>query len=327
MRTRSIARSINGLHAAAALALWTLAGCAQEPLDPGALDLWDAGAGEPSLAELDELPEIDFADDEGIDPADVPAEIMDALRDEPIEKAIIGRDTRRLVGDTRVAPYRSVVQVLTQWKKGAAAVPCTGTMVAADAVLTAAHCLYNSSRTETGYPYSVVVVPGLYPKSPVPASGTPYSAPFGVSYAKKLFVPDRFKLENQNAWNRIPFDFAVIRLKVALPAAGKRGYGVHEEPIVEPTVLLGYHDDRQACLQMYESRDRVRQVLSNGTINHYTDLKPGASGAGIVSTGAWANKVFAIQSSHIDAGNRYNIATLITSDKLRSISSWVTRAL
>jgi hypothetical protein len=81
-------------------------------------------------------------------------------------------------------------------------------------------------------------------------------------------------------------------------------------------------------LQMYESKDIVRRIIDDGSFNHFTDLKPGASGGGIVGTGEWANTIFGIQSSHIDkVVNPYNIAATITADKHRTISSWVNRGL
>jgi len=328
-------------HFAAALAACsTLAACGSDDLADsyGAIAEADAAVSDDEkradlesdgyeLEAIEQLPALGAPEESVVDPQDVPDEVMTELREQIIDKAIVGADNRAIVRNSRVTPFKAVVQVLAQWKKGEAGIPCTGTMVAGDAVLTAAHCLYNSTRTANGFPYSVSVVPGLYPKSPLPASGVQYNTPFGVGYAKKLFVPDRFKSTDQDAWSRIPFDYAVIRLKAAIPNAGTRSFGVLEDLLSAPAVLDGYHEDKQDCLQMYESKDRVRKVLADGSFNHFTDLKPGASGGGIVGSGAWSNTIFGVQSSHIDEGNRYNIASTITESKYRSIKSWVTRVL
>jgi V8-like Glu-specific endopeptidase len=312
-----------------------------EPLSPARSEIveLDAALIEPSdsadledeghdIVVLDHLPDVGPPEESIVADADVPESVLQEIRGRQIDKAIVGKDSRAAIRDTKVAPYNAVAQVLVQWLKGEDAIPCTGTMVAPDAVLTAAHCVYNSARTLTGFPYSVSVVPGLYPKSPLPIGGTQYNAPFGVGYAKKLFVPDRFKATERNTWNRIPFDYAVARLKTPLAKAGVRSIGVREQLISQTTVLDAYHEDKQDCLRMHESKDIVRKLIDDGSFNHFTDLKPGSSGGGIVGTGEWANKVFGIQSSHIDkVANPYNIAATITADKYRVISSWVSRAL
>lgn len=338
MDNQPIIRTYAAIVASSCLAM---AACrADDPLHPHS-ELVDADAGlmAPSdiidlqseghdVVMLDQLPEVGAPEDSVVAAADVPEWIRQEIREQTVDKAIVGKDSRVPIRNSQIAPYNAVTQVLVQWFKGQKAIPCTGTMVAPDAVLTAAHCIFNSTRTETGFPYSVSVVPGLYPKSPLPSGGTLYNAPFGVGYGKKLFVPDGFRATDRNSWNRIPFDYGVVRLKTPLTKAGVRSIGVREQLISQTTVLDAYHEDKQACQQMHQSKDIVRRLIDNGSFNHYTDLKPGSSGGGIVGTGEWANTIFGIQSSHIDkSANPYNIAATITADKHRAISSWVTRAL
>src|SRR5689334_9721730 len=116
------------------------AACSGEPLD---VDL-DAGSIEPSdnaghdVVALDEPPEVGPPEDSVVAENDMPEWARWELELEPVEKAIVGKvDSRVRIRNSQIAPYKAVVQVLTQWLKGEAAIPCTGTMVAADAVLTA----------------------------------------------------------------------------------------------------------------------------------------------------------------------------------------------
>jgi V8-like Glu-specific endopeptidase len=285
-------------------------------------DLVDLGAvghdlvvenGDPDFENAVELRR--FIDDATIDPPD-----------DLIDKAVIGADSRVPVKNTRVDPYKAVVNLAIKFLKHDPPGRCTGTMIAKDAVLTAAHCVFDSDKSLTGYAYSVTVVPALYPKDPLPASGTRHNAPFGTGYGGKLFVPSRYIANESDDHRCIPHDFAVVRLKAPLNTAGVRKYGVLGKLIGQPTVLHAYHGDKVAALQMYESRDQVRQVVKLGYFNHYTDSKVGSSGGGIVGTGAWANKVYAVNSTEDARAGKtpYNMAAPITLEVYRTISQWVT---
>ena len=240
-----------------------------------------------------------------------------------VDKAIVGSDGRTPVANTRVMPYSAVVLLFVRFTKAGKSYQCTGTLIASDAVLTAAHCVYDSNESSTGYAYSVTAVPGLYP--PPAGSSAAYAAPFGSAYGGKVFVPSRYRETEFDAWSRIAHDYAVVRLKSALTAAGTRAIGVLANAENKATRLAGYHGDLQGGLAMHASSDSVRKVLSNGTFNHYTDMKPGASGAGITSTGSFADTVFGINSSEIIGRNAYNIATAIDATNHRVLLEWAAR--
>lgn len=240
---------------------------------------------------------------------------------------MIGRqDSRVLVKNTRVEPYNTVVKLAIKFLKHGNPGHCSGTLIATDAVLTAAHCVFDTKRSLTGYAYSVTAVPALYPKDPLPTSGTRFNAPFGTGYGGKLFVPGRYIASESDKYRSIPHDYAVVRLKSPLNVVSLRKYGVLDDIMGQPTVLRAYHADKLSALQMYESQDQVRQVVKLGFFNHYTDSKLGSSGAGIVGTGAWANKVYAINSTEDARQGKspYNMAAPITLEVYRTVSQWVT---
>lgn len=343
------ARSIRGLWAVALL----VAGCEQPArydqeatAGSGPVDLEASEAID--LAEVMDIAALPIADDDLIDLRSAGHDLL-AEEDEPdfdnavelrrfieegtvdppealIDKAVIGADTRVPVKNTRVAPYNAVVNLAIKFLKQGDPGRCTGTMIAKDAVLTAAHCVFDSKKSLTGYAYSVTVVPALYPKDPPPASGTRHIAPFGTGYGGKLFVPSRYIANESDKYRSVPHDFAVVRLKAPLGSAGVRKYGVLDKLMGQPTVLCAYHGDKMSALQMHESRDQVRKVAELGYFNHYTDSKLGSSGGGIVGTGAWANKVYAVSSTEDARAGRspYNMAAPITLEVYRTISQWVT---
>jgi V8-like Glu-specific endopeptidase len=257
-----------------------------------------------------------------VDPSLVPPEVLAELNASLVPKAIVGKDTRSPVAKTKIAPYKAVVRLFTRFVKGGGTWGCTGIMIASDAVLTAAHCVYDSIEAPvTGYAYSVSVVPGLYPKSPRPTSGVVYNAPFGVGYGKKLHVAPRYPANEADAWNRIAHDYAVIRLQAPIARAGARSYAARNDLLEQPVAMLGYHGDLSQALRMHESKDRVRKVLANGTFNHYLDEAKQSSGSGIALQGT--NTIVGIHSSSIDGTNPYNIASTLTAEKVRYIAGWL----
>jgi V8-like Glu-specific endopeptidase len=286
-----------------------------DAIDPGRDLFEDDELGSGGAVEL-----VSFVDLDEI-PADARRELEgDAL----VDKALIGADGRMPVTNTRLAPYSAVVRLFIRFAKAGASYMCTGTLITSDAVLTAAHCVFDGTLSPDGYAYSVLAVPGLYPAAQT-AGDTSYFAPFGSAYGKKIFVPARYRATESNAWNRIPHDYAIVRLKSQLGAAGVRSLGVLESAANKPTHLIGYHGDLRGGLAMHASQDQVRKVLSNGTFNHYTDMMPGASGAGITSTGNFSNTVFGINSSEVNGRNSYNIAAAIDVANHRVLLDWAAR--
>jgi V8-like Glu-specific endopeptidase len=300
------------------------------PLDWLAADLASSGHDLEEGDEFDDLTQIEEVVSR-IRPDEVPrwawAEVGAVARDALVPKSIVGKDDRSAVQNTRVEPYKTVVRLFIQYAKGGPQSACSGTLIGLDAVLTAAHCVYNSSRNAKGYAYAVTVVPALQLKVPRPSSGKLYDAPFGSATGKKLFVPSAYRATEEDRWNRIEHDYAVVRLNASFDRVGTKVFDVMPNPLDMAATLIGYHSDKSDSMRMYVSHDQVRKVLGNGTFNHYMDMMPGASGSPIVGAGGWDNKVFGINSSQLEGEKVYNVATAITSANRPVIANWAVRTL
>jgi V8-like Glu-specific endopeptidase len=124
-----------------------------------------------------------------------------------------------------------------------------------------------------------------------------------------------------------------------------RAIGVMTSPRVNRAITLaGYHGDKCAgaarCVPssssfiMHQSKDAIRELLpaqakSSTLFNHYADSNGGASGAPLVSDGAFADVIFAVHVAgfrDINA-NSWNMGVLLTPTIVSNIKSWTRRAL
>lgn len=252
-----------------------------------------------------------------------------------IEKKVVGADDRQPVAQTTIKPYSAIATLLITFPKAAKPGLCTGSLVAADAVLTAAHCVYNQAKG--GWATSMRVIPGAYPDA-----NDRTVRPFGSASALRSFTPAEYRSET-TFWGREPHDYAVVRIGKGILGASMRGYASMARPTVGmPVKLVGYHGDKCAgdarCLPvtssfiMQVSTDSIRQVLEANPepriFNHYADSNGGASGSPLVSSGAFSNVIFAVHVAGIrtESGATWNMGVLLTPQAVSNIESWVRRA-
>lgn len=112
------------------------------------------------------------------------------------EASIIGGDDRHQVLDTTVLPYSAIALVEALDDNYELTELCTGALVGPDAVLTAAHCLWDPENER--WARHVRVTPG---KNGI-------AAPFGSAFATDWWVPDAFV----DSGGDPDFDFGLLRL-------------------------------------------------------------------------------------------------------------------
>ena len=118
-------------------------------------------------------------------------------------QTIVGPDNRVRVIDATVAPYRSVVH-LVKFVGGQVSSLCTGTFVATDVVLTAAHCIQSDSVEPM--PQDFLIVPA--------ENGGGF--PFGTDLATDWIYPNAWKA---SGYREARYDIALVR--VAHPQLGQ----------------------------------------------------------------------------------------------------------
>jgi V8-like Glu-specific endopeptidase/outer membrane protein OmpA-like peptidoglycan-associated protein len=196
------------------------------------------------------------------------------------EREVIGVDTRVRVTNTRAAPFRYICNLVDN---NGLTPMCTGTLIAPNVVLTAAHCLFN--RT----PARMTVVPGR----------NGIQRPFGTANAQKFGFAQNFKDANDFV---TPNDYAVIYLSQPIGNTVGHWSIAHTSSPTDPlgtsisgaplptgqqrVNISGYPADKcfvtgnppQRVCQQWRARNRLR-VVQGGMMHYLNDTFGGHSGS------------------------------------------------
>lgn len=182
---------------------------------------------------------------------------------------IFGADDRSPVADTTKYPYSAVGRVVSRY--GSTTVSATGTVIANNAVLTAAHVVFDKTL---GWPDSVVFVPGQ--------NGS--TQPFGQANVTHWNVPKEYT--NGTDTSR---DIAVLTLDHAVAGqTGKLSIDVVTATALAGQTLssAGYPTDLGTSGTMYLAPGPAITV-SGGTLLEEIDTERGQSGSPVwVQTGS-----------------------------------------
>ena len=213
--------------------------------------------------------------------AELEAELESELEFEA-QREIIGVDTRVVVPNTRIAPFRYICTLMELDDTDPF---CTGTLVAPNVVLTAAHCIFGEN------PADITVVPGR--------NGT--QRPFSTARAVRFAFAQGFTGRADFVRAR---DYAVIYLDRPIGNTVGHWSIAHTSSRIDPIGtsisgapvpngqqlhISGYPSDKvriignppQRFLQQWRARNVLRTIDQRGMMHYLNDTFGGQSGSPI----------------------------------------------
>ena len=231
--------------------------------------------------------------------------------DSPISRhAVVGEDDRVRITDTTAFPWRAIAYLELYYDAEGDVGQCTGTFIGPDAVLTAAHCLWNSER---GWVDRVRVVPGKNGRD----------EPFGSEWASGFWVPDAWREDDEPPLR----DWGIVAL--ADYSLGQR-VGWLPLPVLDDAKLtaagfepaiVGYHGDVSPDGSLWGHFANAFVAVQNSNLLYDIDATPGASGSAILSGTDY--RVVGIHAYGIDLreSEGYNFGSRVTAGVVDALTA------
>lgn len=215
-------------------------------------------------------------------------------------EVIIGVDRRERVYTTY---YPSRARVLISFSGGR----CSGTLIGANTVITAGHCVHSGGPGGAWYSTASYVIS---------AGANGASNPYGTCTAKSL--------HSVNGWvnsSNEEFDYGAIKLNCTVGnTVGWYGYTT-AVAVNLPAIIGGYPGDKP--LTQWIHADKVRAVTTN-QIFYANDTTPGSSGSGVWwdDNGAYLIGVHAYGTHGASPHSIYNHGKRITTSTATNFTNW-----
>ncbi len=226
--------------------------------------------------------------------------------------AILGEDERVRIDDTTAFPWRTISWLELFDQSGQPEGHCTGTFIGPDALLTAAHCLWNAEQGS--WTRQIAVVPAK--------NGA--DEPFGFEWASNWWVPDAYIDSGGDSswdWGIVKLDSDVLGRTVGWLQVAQLTNATLSRPDVAPAIF-GYPADKkddEAGTMWGGIKDELLAVDSR-ELRHEIDTFPGESGAAIFSANAQDPSIFGlVVGVHTTGGTDFNRGIRIDSGLLDDI--------
>lgn len=227
--------------------------------------------------------------------------------------SVIGTDDRLPIADTTEFPASAIVEIILTTSSGQQSV-CSGAMVSADTVLTAAHCIH--SGTQDGQFFqSFRVLPGR----------SPGSSPFGACNVIGAHILNGWAAA-QNHLDARDYDLGALKLDCDIGlVTGQFGVRVLKDTELGlGTAVQGYAIDRAPAGRQWVSTDEIR-VLTETKGFYDNDTFGGTSGSIVTAVGQ--NQVaIGVHTNGLHGEfpwSTHNAFTRITERRLNEIAKWI----